>query len=87
MISQAEVDEIVGLVETKGLSETVIAELRRQYPYHFTYCMEDDMDASLPALEKADFNVYFVDSSNHCSILTQHPENASGLVLAEVIHD
>ena len=87
MIPQEDVSAIVGLVESRGLSESVIAELRQQYRYHFTYCMDDDMEAKAPAIEKAGFSVYFVDSSNHCSVLTPDPEKASGFVFAEVVED
>ena len=87
MISQSDVDAVISLVEAKGLSESLLSELRNQYDYHFTYCMEDDMDASTPAIEREAFNVYFVNSSEHCSKLTLDPESASGFVLAEVIDD
>ena len=74
-------------MQARGLSEDLISELRSQFDYHFTYCMDDDMDAYTPAIEKDSFNVYFVDSSEHCSKLTTEPANASGFVLAEVIDD
>lgn len=87
MISQPDVDAVISTVEAKGLSESLISELRNQYDYHFTYCMEDDMDASTPAIERKSFNVYFVNSSDHCSKLTTDPASASGFVLAEIIDD
>ncbi len=87
MIEPEHIDQVVKAVQAKGLSEELISELKQQYDYHFTYCMEDDMDNYTPAIEKGDFNVYFVDSSEHCSKLTTEPANASGFVLAEVIDD
>lgn len=87
MISQTDIDRVVQKVEASGLSEALLSDLREQFDYHFTYCMDDDMDAFTPALEKNGFNVYFVDSSQHCSTLTSDPNAASGFVLAEVILD
>lgn len=88
MIQQQDLDAIVSLVEQQGLSESVITGLRDQYSdYHFTYCMDDDMDAYTPALERDGFNIYFVNSANHCATLTQNQESASGLVFAEILDD
>lgn len=87
MITQQDLDAIVSLVEQKGLSEMLIGELRGQYDYHFTYCMDDDMDAHTPAIAKEHFNVYFVNSADHCASLTKDIDHASGFVLAEVIDE
>ena len=88
MIVEADISGVVDFVKANGLSETVVSELRGKYgDYHFTYCIDDDMEAYEPALESDGFNVYFVNSSEHCSKLTTDPTNASGFVLAEVIDD
>lgn len=88
MIEQQVIQDIVAMATSQGPSETLVAELRTQYPqHHFTYCMDDDMDAHTPALEGEGFNIYYVNSSNHCSVLTRDPEQASGMVVAEVIED
>jgi len=87
MIKQQDLDAIISVVEQQGLSETLIKELRAEYSYHFTYCMDDDMDAHTPALSKDSFNVYFVDSTDHCASLTQELAHASGFVFAEVLDD
>ena len=87
MIEQPHIDSVISYVEANGLSDEVVSQLRQQYDYHFTYCMEDDMDAAEPAIERDAFNVYFVSSTDHCSKLTPSADNASGFVLAEVIDD
>lgn len=88
MIPVADINAVIDFVKAKGLSEEVISQLRGQYgDYHFTYCLDDDMDAFQPAMEEPGFNVYFVNSNDHCSKLTDNPENASGFVLAEVDED
>jgi hypothetical protein len=87
MITQQDLDAIITQVDQQGLSESVLAALRQQFDYHFTYCMDDDMDAHEPAMTRAGFNVYFVNSADHCAHLTKQPELASGFVFAEVIDD
>lgn len=88
MISEQDIQSVVSTVHEKGLSEALISELRTQFQdYHFTYCMDDDMDAYTPAQTHGEFNLYFVNSTNHCSSLTRDPANASGFVLAEVLGD
>ena len=88
MIAQQDLDAIISVVEQQGLSETLIGQLRDQYSdYHFTYCMDDDMDAHTPAIAKDQFNVYFVNSADHCASLTKDLDHASGLVFGEVIED
>ncbi len=88
MISEADINGVIDFVKSNGLDEAVISKLRAQYEdYHFTYCIDDDMEAYTPAIELEGFNVYYVNSKDHCSKLTTDPSNASGFVLAEVIDD
>ncbi len=88
MISEQHIQSVVNLASEKGLSDELISDLRAQFPdYHFTYCMDDDMDAHTPAQSYRTFNVYFVNSTEHCSSLTRDPAHASGFVLAEVVED
>ena len=88
MIAANDVETIIRQVEAGGLSDAAISELRKQYQnYHFTYCMEDDMDAHIPAIERTGFNLYFVDSADHCAKLTRDPEQGSGFVFAEIIDE
>ncbi len=88
MINEADIERVIDIVESSGLSEQLIGSLRVEFAdYHFTYCMDDDMDAYQPAVERPGFNIYFVNSSDHCSALTRDLESASGFVLAEVIDD
>lgn len=85
MINAQQIQAIVDYVEQKGLSEAVISELRGSFPgCHFTYCMDDDVTYPRPYLERGTFNLYLVDSRDHCSTLTDDKSVASGVVLAEV---
>ncbi|MBW9266788.1 MAG: hypothetical protein K1563_01070 [Candidatus Thiodiazotropha sp. (ex. Lucinisca nassula)] len=46
--------------------------------------MDDDVIGARPVHEHAGFNLYLVDSSNHCLSFTQDMVVASGLVVAEI---
>ena len=88
MLADATIQEIVRSVESSGLSEVTLARLRADHPgIHFTYCLDDDITARRAYLERPEFNVYLVDGREHCLKLTPDIELATGLVLAEVIHD
>ena len=89
MISMETVNEVVSKVEATYLGEAVVQELRASYPdIRFTLCSYDDIAANAkPAVERSEFNVYFVDSREHCACLTNNEEIATGIVLAEKYDD
>lgn len=86
MIDQSLLDSVILATEESGLDEALIARLRGNYPgVHFTCCSDDDIAANARAVaEREAFNVYLVNSSSHCSVLTNDPDTASGIVLAYV---
>jgi hypothetical protein len=86
MISQEQLERIGELVTQASVLESgSVDPLRGQFPdIHFTYCMDDDIYAALPVLERDRFNLYLVDSRDHCLSLTQDSEIATGIVVAEV---
>lgn len=86
MINREMLKHIVEFIDVKGLSEATLAELRLSFPgCHFTWCFDDDIVYSKAYLERDDFNVYLVDSRNHCAELTSDESIASGLVFAEIV--
>lgn len=88
MIAPEQLNSIISHVEQVGLSEETLIALRKEYPgLHLTYAFDDDMVAMNVPKECQGFNVYYVDSSEHCSKLTSALERATGLVLAEVVED
>jgi hypothetical protein len=86
MISQEQIEQIGELVTQASVLESgCVNLLRSQFPdIHFTYCMDDDVYAALPVLERKRFNLYLVDSRDHCLSLTRDSEIATGVVVAEV---
>jgi hypothetical protein len=88
MITMEQTREIAGKIAQLGINESVLATLRQAYPgIHFTYCMEDDIPNNEPVLTHEDFNLYLVDGREHCLCLTDNPEIATGIVVAEIIPD
>ncbi|MCP5421124.1 MAG: hypothetical protein H6970_02715 [Gammaproteobacteria bacterium] len=88
MISPEQLDQVADFVTTEGLNESVVARLRTQYPgTHFTYCLDDDIVDADPVKEYPGFNMYLVNGHMHCVRLTDDPEHATGIVLAEILDD
>ena len=85
MITRQQLEQI-GRVAAQGpVSEVLLAQLRSRFPdIHFTYCMDDDVMAAKPLYEDPAFNLYLIDSRDHCLCFTQDLEVATGVVLAEI---
>ena len=85
MISNSRLAEIVQCVEQQGMNSRILSQLRNAYPdLHFTYCMDADV-IDVPPVEKGrSFNIYLVDTQEHCLRLTTDRQLATGVVLAEV---
>jgi hypothetical protein len=81
--------QVVAFVRAHGPSEDTVGELRRRHAgVHFTWCLDDDITVNArPVVQAPTFNVYLVNSSAHCSILTNDLDAASGIVVAEVLPD
>jgi hypothetical protein len=85
MISQAQIDNIGQLLAQGSVDESAVIKLRQQFPdIHFTYCMDDDVIAASPLHESEAFNLYLIDSRNHCLCFTQNLDVATGIVVAEI---
>lgn len=84
MIEQESIGQISQLLTEQGVDESVVGKLREQWPgIHFTYCSEDDIHAGKPVEAATGFSLYLVDGREHCLCLTNDPEIATGLVIAE----
>lgn len=88
MITPEQLQTIADSINGQLLNEAVVSQLRAQFTgIHFTYCMDDDIPNVEPLVEGAGFNLYLVDGREHCLCLTRDYENATGIVIAEVIED
>ncbi|MEJ2693105.1 MAG: DUF6129 family protein [Candidatus Thiodiazotropha sp.] len=85
MIAQAEIDRVAELLSEAALDDGSIDRLRSHFPnIHFTCCMDDDVCGVAPRLGGEGFNLYLIDSRDHCLTLTQDREIASGILVAEL---
>ena len=84
MIDAGVIDAARATIAARGLDEGAIAELRRCWPgVSFTLCGEDDVPARLvPHARGEGYDFYLVSGAEHCVAFTEHPEAATGLVLA-----
>ncbi|WP_221797282.1 hypothetical protein [Oceanobacter mangrovi] len=88
MIKSDDILAMCELADEMGLSEQLISKLREIYPGKgLTWCSEDDINHGKPYLERDKYLVYLVDSRDHCSILTNDEEIATGVVFAELYED
>ncbi len=89
MISQDLLDAVIRQAEQGSLGEPLLASLRQAHPgAHFTLCMDDDIVVNArPVATRPGFNVYLVNAGEHCLVLTNDLDAASGIVLAEIIPD
>ncbi len=85
MISQQQLDQVDAALADRPIDESAVSELRGSFPdIHFTYCMDDDVIAASPVRESVAFNLYLIDSRNHCLSFTQDMSVATGIVVAEI---
>lgn len=77
-------DRIRSLLEGEGSAADRIASLRNTFPgVSLTRCDASDMDTETPVLQTQGFDVYLIDTSEHCVKITTQPEAATGLIVAE----
>ncbi|MET0069549.1 MAG: DUF6129 family protein [Candidatus Thiodiazotropha sp.] len=85
MITRAQLQGVGEFLSRQPVDESSVMALRRQFPdIHFTYCMDDDVVTANPLHEAEGFNLYLIDSRNHCLGFTQDLEVATGIVVAEI---
>jgi hypothetical protein len=87
MIAADTLSQIAQRAAASGaLGEATLEMLKQAWPdLRFTLCNDDDMPARMkPALSAKEFNLYLIGGSEHCLSLTDDPEHAIGVVLAQV---
>ncbi len=90
MIAADTLQQIAARATALGaLNDAVLHTLKTSWPeLCFTLCSDDDMPARMkPALSGEQFNLYLVGGGEHCISLTDDPQCAIGVVLAQVDED
>mgnify|MGYP001558002509 CR=1 FL=1 len=87
MLNETMIDDVARRVQQQGATEQTIASLRDHFQgCHFSLCFDDDINVNArPYRQCGSFNLYLVDSRDHCSVLTNDEVNASGIVIAETL--
>lgn len=88
MITEALIRDIANHVSGQVLDNGITQNLRVAFPeVHFTYCMDDDVISSKPVVVGEGFNLYLIDSRDHCLTITSSYPAATGVVVAEVVEE
>ncbi len=84
MISEQTLEQLASAIVTHGLGQEAINVLRERFSgLRLTFCLLDEMEASIPFREFEHFSLFLVGASEHCLGLTRQPEKAIGVVIAE----
>jgi hypothetical protein len=90
MIVHETLEQIAAAAATLGeLDESALDSLKRRWPeLRFTFCNADDMPARMKPVRSIErFRLYLVGGGEHCLSLTDDPQRAIGVVLAQVDED
>ncbi|MFC3914556.1 hypothetical protein ACFOSS_13960 [Pseudaeromonas sharmana] len=83
MISEQTLEQLTTAIANHGLGDNAISQLRQAFAgVRLTFCLLDEMEASLPFREYEGFSLFLVGASDHCLGLTRHLEKAVGVVIA-----
>lgn len=84
MISEQTLEQLTTAIANHGLGDNAIRRLRQEFAgVRLTFCLLDEMEASIPFREFERFSLFLVGASEHCLGLTRQPEKAIGVVIAE----
>jgi hypothetical protein len=76
--------QVQSLLEASGTTSERIASLRQAFPgVSLTCCDASDMDTETAVLEIDRYQVYLIDTSEHCVRITTQVQAATGLIVAE----
>jgi len=82
-------DQLTAVAEA-ARAHADIAALRTQFPtLHFTECSDDDVSPNFqPAMDAGNRYLYYIAGADgHCLSMTNDPEIATGILLAEKAED
>jgi hypothetical protein len=77
-------------VGAAALVDASASAMRQKFPgLHFSECSEDDVSPRYKAaLSVEGYDLYLISgASGHCLVMTNHPESATGILLAAKVDD
>jgi len=85
MIQESLIESVVLAVKKEGTGDSLLKLLKANHPdTYFSCCNDEDVFGPDPIYASQTFNLYLVDSSDHCLSLTKDKEVASGILIARV---
>ena len=83
-VSAEQISLIESYLGRDDSSDASLAELRPHLKgLSVTKCDSSDVDTEKPFREFKHFNVYLLDTSDHCVVMTLDPNRATGLVVGK----
>jgi hypothetical protein len=82
-ISLEQVENLAGMLVALPSGENPVPAVRAGFPeLSVSRCSADDMRDETPFRRVGDYDVYLVDTSNHCWRIIDEPATATGVILA-----
>jgi hypothetical protein len=81
-LSVEDLTEINALLVAPEADARPFSELRRRFPHLSWTCCDASDVTEAPFRVYEQFEIYLLDSADHCSHITSDPERATGIVLA-----
>ncbi|MHB1677745.1 MAG: hypothetical protein ACYCSS_09450 [Sulfuriferula sp.] len=82
-ISLDQVESLTGVLRVLPSGENPVSAVRASFPeLAVVHCDAEDMRDETPFRRVGDFDVFLVDTSNHCWRIIDEPATATGIILA-----
>ncbi|BBO99667.1 DUF6129 family protein [Sulfuriferula nivalis] len=82
-ITHDQVSSLTSLLVALPRGENPVAAVRSSFPeMSVSRCSADDMRDETPFRRVGDYDVFLVDTSNHCWRIIDEPATATGVILA-----
>jgi hypothetical protein len=80
-----QLENLSALLVALPQGENPVPAVRSQFPkISVSRCTDEDMRDKIPFLRQGNYDVFLVDTSNHCWRIVDEPATASGVILAEL---
>ncbi len=87
-ITPEQIDALAKLLEALPAEVNPVGAVRAAFPgWVISRCEADDMRDEAPYYRSGAYEVYLLDSQAHCWRMTDAPEAATGVILAECVKE
>ncbi len=83
-----QLENLSALLVALPQGENPVPAVRSRFPdLSVSRCPDEDMRDEMPFLRKGNYDVFLVDTSNHCWRIVDELATASGVILAELSNE